>query len=706
MVSRRSNLAIHADPSPDSAPVAAEHLDLALVEAVDAERWAELLRDRSEQLPATDSEQFWSSVHELLQSSLVSKELKDLLQYLSDLGDEQGQEAILEAVESEQAGLPEEARTDTPPSLVVRLWCLGARTRVWLVVLKLAWIGVTTKKKLGKSLHEYNGSGRKPRDIAPDLETTLGGLLEPFLKSRGLVLQEVRIREYDSRITVAVLFGGREQMHVLAEDKRRERRRQRWAHCDVIRYDGYEDRLSVVSRHRSLFKPYREATGKVIFGDQNCFKDGPLWSFEVLRGDSEARFEKAREEFGLRTLRVRRLVWQPDDGTRVTIEGGRVLEHLRRLSPGKEGTLVETELELLSSGFQINRVRARFRLPDGLECPPIHRGLLRRVADALGFSLHAKKHITVWSVAEGVFPASEFVLAFRQSIESLEKLRIVAKTLREFFIEPDERSAGEFLLREAPGEGPYALHDGEHGVAAVRTAPADTDAWRLLPEALVSEFSKALALEGAQGQLEQSGLWDAGILRVGEMRVRVLLVLHHPHDSFDSRVAALQRQYGEERVVLVHPVGVRLQTMHPCVDCDDLISPHSGTTVRFLRAAGVAEIPSRLLAGDVPLAIAPATRTVLVFGRELDLPEGQFDLLLKLAELNKRGQKLTAKELATLLKGKSASGDALRGVMKDLRKRLEEAARESGKLKPKQALFKMSGKAFVLAVNPLVLSGP
>ena len=215
---------------------------------------------------------------------------------------------------------------------------------------------------------------------------------------------------------------------------------------------------------------------------------------------------------------------------------------------------------------------------------------------------------------------------------------------------------------------------------------AIADGWRVRVAVVAERIARDLELEGAVSRAVFPWLFDLGLLSLGTLRVRPVLVTEVPPSEPGGIVAAIEghRRDGSTAVLLV-PRGRATSTGLPTIEIARWTPPFDDLRAEIARAIGAlhhvlapARAPGRCLVVD------EATGDVFVEGVHVELSDQERLFVATIAKSQKQGQHLTTVALANNLKvGSASASDSYPRVLKKrVIEAIESSVRAAGRLLP------------------------
>lgn len=681
--------------------VPAEHVDHARIATVATTLWREAFRLHHRPLRGgEDHDALVEEVYASLQDPALPAPMRALVECLAALGDEVGQDAILQVVDEQRLNLPRGGLTDNAASLAVRLWLAAQSDDTWADALAFAALGASSRRQTSNRFHEFVWAQQRRRSNTTAIRQGAEAALEALLSAKRMIYQGVRVHAHASKVRIVVLLGGREQTKVLAAGRKREPTKMRLGLGDVLEFDEANGRLSVLTRYPSLRDGYRRAAGQILFGEPDCFVMPAPWDLDKLVHDSDV-LSRARESLNLRHLAVRRLVWRSDDETRMTLEGAGWRRHIPPPRDVGGGRVVEVQLDAVQGGLVPTRLRATLTLPNRTACDSKHRRLVDQIVGALDVGDVTRQVAAFWSVSRGVHSARSIAAATGKDVRWLMQSGLLIAGNREFAVDEE---GGDVELHTLGPRGRAASVSLGSGLGSAARAEDDDvlRGYRLDPVKMVARFARELRLRGGQGAVEGDWLWDAGAFATGATTARAVLALRPAPVGVGSDLLRSRAARGDE-VVFVVPAEAGKHGLSPFVGVSSFLEPDAGLLARLLRAAGCSTPPLDAYAPVHGLAIGLSSRTVLLDRQPVTLSPGELAVLIAIAVDRREGRARTSKELNNDGPRANDMGDSVRGTKASMVRKIEAAFALLPRFEPGETFFTKRGGRTELRDVPLIV---
>jgi len=655
-------------------------LDLARIELAPVAEWSALFDQTEWPLRLAAGACSPAAILAAFSAGPLSDLLLDALQCAADLANAEGVEEIIAVADARRVSLAALGPPTNPLTFVLRLWRLHQHDKQLAVVLRLAQVSRHKRSAPGKNRREFAGQEALPYDkkaparfrtVAERVlsERELGPLLELLTYDEGRVVNHV------------LVYAGREQEHLVATERGRERQRLRFVACDVVQYDPRDGRLTVCTRRPSLVDAYRRAAGLALFGDPKFFAGENLWSLDAVRADGPDRL--LRHGMGSEISEVVPLdvVWRRDDGGRASFDGEHCFEMLSVHPWRTAGTLTQVSLMLTLWGAGRRQARVVIKPPNRLEVHPDRfRGVVDRYLRKTGLRRTSRRPLDLWGVSQGVHDAEDVVEALGADLERLTDDGLVSEAQRSTLRDGVDGRYRDLVEVDLPeGANLAALSDDEATIPELLEAKSGIGHVVELTS-LADLLTDELELTSRPLPLSSPGLFDLGTRSVTaptgvQVRVRVFLVAQAVLDESAARIELAHRTRDGSRPVLLVPHGRRPLHELDCVEWARWCPPFTGLWTAVLTALELrVEDPWSEADAGMELLIHRSRFELRLDGVDIKLG-GLQGFLFALAVAEQRGGKpRSAKEIAVSI---TQNSEATRQAAAMARSRLLRAIDES-----------------------------
>lgn len=685
--------------SPEFVSVPPAYRQIPFLEALAPTTWREVLTVCAIASPKVDDAGFAAALFEILGEPQPSM-LVDALEVISEIGNAEGADVLRELEAGVGTVLPDDFPHDsTVQEQAARLWCLAQEDDLVGGRLAVAQSLILARQRKRPTLHYAGKSKRRPKPLK-QAKPTLRRLLREVFERRGAgsYLEIAEIPDED-RLVLYVVHGATRRSVITVNDAEtgRERRDVRPAVSDIVGYETETARLELQLASKHLANDYRRALGVALFDDAEFFA-GDGWDLSALQRRRAALFKTAPFS-PFESVTLRSCIWAPGSGGRVVLSDVDVFELVdRHALRFEEGELIEARFAMRTrAGGRHRRVTVTIRPPNQLLCDDRHRADVTAYFTELG--LHTST-TDLWNLGDGVHREAVWrAVLGSHGVDAA----IAEKILVPGMITPASLDGvtSSDLVEDEDGEIRVDDDGGAHRLSAT-----DRRGYRLDAIALGRRLAQIAGITGVPTETH-AGLLDLGLIRVGELAVRVILAHRDPGIRDAALRDAVRPRNAAPTVVLV-PAGRSL----PGIDVaplDSLLSP-SRLLGRIATALEIDEnLPAIEIAPDTARFVVDTKRgTAWLDGVDLELTDGQFDFARDIAIGTLRQSPTPTKLIVDRIGSKRLSDAAGRQMKSEFLKQVKRAFAAAGRQEPPEladgSLVQSGGRTrgYLLGVPPFV----
>ncbi len=537
-------------------------LDAAAFEEVRVELWRELFELVG--VPdGLDPASFDNAdVHRVLQGITPSPELVLALEAIQGLGDEDGREALVEALEdrSISVSVPDD---------------YGAREFALFCFLRKeddpafadAYVRAQIKSEaVGRrgALHELRGSDARAIRQLTICRERLRELVLDHCKSKGLG-KHVQVDAFESEgaCVFQIIHGARvqRQLTVTPGADGRAVLEFRPVHCDIIRYEAVTGRLQVAVRSAAMLSVYARIVGKAFFDDEEFFVGEACCTLVPLQERGKELLTD-HSTIGIGQVRMTECVWELGDRRVLTLRSHDCFKDIERVGlTMKEGTIVQVKLKVQVVGASTRPVTVTIRTPNKIDVSRnAFQGLVWKFLDDIGVRCNATptSMLDLWGLYPWRASTSTWHAVFGDDVPRLCASGALVPTTLDSV--PSSESGGEGSgLEVHPVEGGEYYGVGKVGSTPSRSLTAtDIEGLELDAKGLRSHLISALETSGGGEDVDgDDEALDLGVIALGEHGYRLFYVTRTPRAGLGER---LRKVAGSTQVALLVPKGRRACT--------------------------------------------------------------------------------------------------------------------------------------------------
>lgn len=665
-VLKRTQSTAKAPVSSSGAPSDPTLRDIVPIEEVSVGCWTEIF----ERIGLPDGVTASTISHEAVIGAIergdLSDEFTELLQVLHELGRGEGVDLLYQ--QAADAGIDTDSwRGPGARELIARVW-LSARDDQRLAhAIQLARFALF-ERAVPNVLREFVGKRHRPCSTSRETMERLHALLLPTFERLGFGSElTVSPREDDGVVTFRVLRGGRVKAPLVIEGQVRRTLPFRPVQCDVIRYEASTGRLGLAPRAVLQVPNYPEAFGAALFDDRNHFSKVETCTLRPLQERGEVALHAERYEGIIERVSLVEFLWRRPDGSKVRLSGSNCFEQIDELGlPIKQGHLLEAKLLMQLLGPKSARTIIDVRAPMGAHSRnPKLRGIVDEYLEAIGVRLPRPDDGAVggWSFMDTPRDESWWKQLVGDALPLLRSRRLLVPTRLRTLTHPDHPEAPDALevRMEVLDDAPHRIGLSRDPLIASRLVGRDDVVGLAIDrEAVARAIGADLSLAGSPMETAMPGCWDLGVLTLGNIPVRVFLLLAPPTWAPEKVDWLLDQATapGERRVVLL-PRGGAMEAQQPVVPVSLLRPPYDDLTPEIVDALRLGtSVPAILRASRRHVLVVDLVqRKVWVHRIQVPLTDQGLRFVEHVVRARLSHQELSTKELVKLIMPRGAVGD-------------------------------------------------